>query len=118
MGLEAIADRFTSLHPDTPVSISLEGHMTVLSLSGPMDLKLSTDVSVLLEAVIDGMDNDRVLVVDLRSVNYISSTGVGCLVNALISAGKRDLGFALRNMTEKVRAVFQVLGLISFFTVV
>ena len=65
--------------------------------------------------LVDKQDGLTAIIVDLEHVNYISSTGVGALAAAMISARKRDLPFKLRNIQPKVRSVFELLGLMKFF---
>jgi anti-anti-sigma factor len=76
---------------------------------------LAADIEILLASVIDLVEIVHPLVLDLAAVNYISSSGVGALAMALARARKRNMSFFVRNMTTKVRAVFEILGLLDFF---
>ena len=57
------------------------------------------------------------VVLDLRLVSYISSTGVGLLATSMVEASKRSVTFALDNITPRVRSIIDTLGLLSFFHV-
>ena len=87
----------------------------VLLLTGSLDLECSRSLQDLLSWVIEHHSGKTRLVVDLEHVNYISSTGVGALTIALTSARKFDTRFLLRNLQPKVRAIFQLLGLMNYF---
>jgi anti-sigma B factor antagonist len=115
MPIASIVERFSVLHPETPVKVAEDRGRIILSLSGSFDIKLAAEVEILLADVIDGAEIVHPLVLDLAAVNYISSSGVGALANALARARKRNLPFFVRNMTAKVRMVFDILGLLEFF---
>jgi anti-sigma B factor antagonist len=55
------------------------------------------------------------IIIDLGKVDFISSTGVGSLVMALTRARKRNITLKLRDITDKVRSVFDLLGFLQFF---
>ncbi|MCX7023925.1 MAG: STAS domain-containing protein [Spirochaetes bacterium] len=111
-----IVDRFSALHPETPASVAEERGRVVLGLSGSFDIKLAGEVEGLLASVIDQLEAGRSLVVDLAAVYYVSSTGIGALVTSLVRAQRRNVPFLVRNMTKKVRSVFDILGLLHFFS--
>jgi anti-sigma B factor antagonist len=106
---------FSRLHPAAPVTVVEERGRIVLFLSGSFDIKLSADIEVLLAGVIDRAEIARPLVLDLAAVNYISSSGVGALAATLVRARKRNISLFVRNMTAKVRSVFEILGLLNYF---
>jgi anti-anti-sigma factor len=115
MPIVAIVERFSALHPEAPARVAEDRGRIVLSLSGSFDIKLAADIEILLASVIDLVEIVHPLVLDLAAVNYISSSGVGALAMALARARKRNMSFFVRNMTTKVRAVFEILGLLDFF---
>lgn len=84
-------------------------------LYGPLDLICSQALQDFLVWIIENQDLHTCLVLDLSHVEYISSTGVGALTQALMAARKRDIRFQLSNLTPKVRSVFVLLGLMDFF---
>ena len=84
-------------------------------LTGSLDLECSRRLQDLLSWIIENQAGQSRLVVDLEHVNYISSTGVGALTIALTAARKRNTRFLLRNLQPKVRAIFQLLGLMDYF---
>ncbi|MFZ4618348.1 MAG: STAS domain-containing protein [Rectinemataceae bacterium] len=111
---EAVAE-FSLRHPDAPATLLPAGEGIVLGLSGALDMKISHDVDSLLSEVIDLAEVGQLFTVDLAKVDYISSTGVGSLVMALTRARKRNITLKLRDITDKVRSVFDLLGFLQFF---
>jgi len=86
-----------------------------IAISASLDLSFSRQLQKLLSAVIDCLGRDKDLTVDLEHVPYISSTGVGALSDALINARNRNINLYLAHLQPKVRAVFEILGLMAFF---
>ncbi|MFA6505264.1 MAG: STAS domain-containing protein [Treponemataceae bacterium] len=115
MDSENPIDLFFARYPPNTVSIRKSAAGTNLFLTGSLDLQYSRDLQNLLLWLVDKQDGLTAIIVDLEHVNYISSTGVGALAAAMISARKRDLPFKLRNIQPKVRSVFELLGLMKFF---
>jgi anti-anti-sigma factor len=115
MSITGIVERFSELHPDAPAKVEEVRGRIVMSFSGSFDMKLAVDVESLLASVIDRIETGRHLVVDLSDVNYISSTGIGALVTSLLHAQGKHVPFVVRNLTPKVRSVFEILGLLVFF---
>jgi anti-sigma B factor antagonist len=58
------------------------------------------------------------IVVDLASVEYISSAGAGVFIGALSEAHEHKGNIVLMNPTANVREVFDLLGLTQIFQVV
>ncbi|HAE22222.1 MAG TPA: hypothetical protein DCG47_07865 [Spirochaetaceae bacterium] len=112
--IEAI-DRFFKNNSTMRVVALEDARGLVLALAGSLDLECSAALQNLLLWIIEQQNGKLRLIVDLKQVNYISSTGVGALTIALTTAIKRDKRFLLRNLQPKVRAVFQLLGLMNFF---
>ena len=109
-----VVELFASYPPGT-VDCSDDDEGCIIFLAGSIDMDFSRKLQFLLEAAIAKMLTGKRLLVDMNGVNYISSTGVGAIVNAMTMAHSRAVRFSLRRLQPKVRAVFEILGLISFF---
>ena len=71
----------------------------------------SNTASVLRDGVLDQMqDADRVLVLDLSQVGYVSSAGLQSLLVLARYMGQRGAGFGVCRLTEMVQQVFEVAG--------
>lgn len=84
-------------------------------LSGSLDLEFAHGLEMLLSKFIENQSSLKNLIVDLKEISYISSTGVGVLSSLLVQATKRNISFKLKNIQPKVKVVFELLGLLSFF---
>ncbi len=58
------------------------------------------------------------LIVDLCDVNYMDSSGLATLVEAMRNASKTDTKLVICHMHEKVSAIFEIARLDSFFSIV
>jgi anti-anti-sigma factor len=115
MSISAVVDNFSAMHTEAPASVVEGRDGIVLSLSGSFDMKLASDVEGFLVSVIDLVEMGRPLILDLSGVDYMSSTGIGSLVTSLVRAKRRNVRLVVRNMTPKVRSVFELLGFMQFF---
>lgn len=93
-----------------------DNSVTVVSVNGELDLKLAHTLQGYLEEQISSMSAGQQLYIDLGNVDYIASTGVGAFSAALILATKKQVKFYICNLKPKVRSVFSILGLTSYFT--
>ena len=55
-------------------------------------------------------DDDRVLVLDLSQVSYISSAGLQSFLLIARSMGQRSVGFGICELSDGVRKVFEIAG--------
>lgn len=58
------------------------------------------------------------LIIDLKAVEYMDSSGVATLVEALGTARKQGSQLVLCGMHEKVRSIFEIARLDTVFTIV
>ena len=58
------------------------------------------------------------MIVDLVDVNYMDSSGLATLVEAMRNASKTETKLVICNMHEKVSAIFEIARLDSFFSIV
>jgi len=67
-----------------------------------------------------GVQNDRPrkIVVDLTRVGYMDSSGLATLVEAMRSAGQNGWQLIICGLNPRVRAIFEIARLQSFFTIV
>ncbi|WP_456820273.1 STAS domain-containing protein [Cellulomonas sp. URHB0016] len=91
------------------------GAQTVVDVVGEIDVSTA---DVLRERLLDLLDQDRTdLVIDLRGVRFMDSTGLGVLVGTLKKA--RLLGGRLQLVidSERLLKVFRITALLQVFTV-
>ena len=115
MVIADLVEGFTARHPETSAVVDCSKGGIVLSLAGSLDMRVSHDLDELLASAVDLAEPGHPFAVDMGSVDYISSTGVGTLVMALSRARKKNIVQTLRNMTATVSGVFELLGFLQFF---
>jgi anti-sigma B factor antagonist len=57
------------------------------------------------------------MIIDLSEVQYMDSSGLATLVEAMRLAKKDSITLHLASMTEKVRAIFEIARLDAFFSI-
>ncbi len=63
------------------------------------------------------MDQDQVVFIDLNSVSWMNSMGVGSLMRSLTTIRNAEGDIRLARMSEKARSVFVITQLISIFKI-
>lgn len=93
-----------------------EGEATILELSGDITLYNTPEVR---KAILDLLKDKRVpqLLVDMRGVRYIDSSGVASLVEGLKASRDMDSRFALYGLTKTTREVLELTRLVRVFEV-
>jgi anti-anti-sigma factor len=87
-----------------------------LVLSGSLDNNNSRDFRELASMALEAVEGGDSLILDLGRLDYISSAGVGTLTTLLAEARRRGTFLFIKNMRERVKAVFDVLGFSDFFS--
>ncbi|NVJ50774.1 MAG: STAS domain-containing protein [Gammaproteobacteria bacterium] len=91
-----------------------DDHTTVF-LSGEVDLDRSPDAR---KALLDAVAHGQTIVVDMQQVEYIDSSGVASLVEALQASRKNNLEFSLQNVSEPALKVFRLARLEKVFNII
>jgi anti-sigma B factor antagonist len=94
---------------DSPPGLSLE-------LTGSLDGNNSLEFGAVARAALQAVGGGDALILDLRSLTYISSTGVGAFTTLLAESRRKETFLFLRGMQQRVKAVFDVLGFSDFFS--
>jgi anti-anti-sigma factor len=87
-----------------------------LILSGSLDNNNSREFHELASEALASIEGGDSLILDLEALEYISSSGVGTLTTLLAEARRSGVFLFIRNMRDRVKAVFDVLGFSDFFS--
>ncbi|MHC4811436.1 MAG: STAS domain-containing protein [Planctomycetota bacterium] len=87
----------------------------VLTPSGDVDLLRASSLRAALMQAIEGRPGR--LVVDMHEVDYMDSSGVATLIEAMQAARESGVGFALCSLNEQVLTTLQITRLDSVFTI-
>lgn len=88
----------------------------LVRVSGALELQSSRELQEFLEGALLSCPMGRRVLVDLGEVSYISSSGVGALMNAVTLSRKRGVGLAFRPLPHGVSSVLEVLGVLDFLS--
>lgn len=102
-----------SVSPAVP--IPSKDHPNVLPLEGEIDLHISPSLTAALNKMID--DKPKQLVVDLARVSYIDSAGLAALIEAMQKVEAYGGKFALADLQETVRSIFEIARLDQVFQI-
>ena len=92
-----------------------EGEEVVLVLAGEIDMKCSVKLRDKLLALLK--DKPPVLVVNMAQVEFMDSSGLGTLVEALRWSRRNGGQFKLAELAQSVRSIFEISRLDSVFDV-
>lgn len=90
------------------------GDAVVIAFSGDIDLQTSPDAR---KALLELVGKGRSILVDLKDVGYIDSSGVASLVECLQSARKSGQQMALVSVSEGALRVLQLARLDKVFKI-
>ena len=100
---------------DLPIHIERRDGATILRAAGDVDLLRSPSLrNVLGQEIATGVPR---LVLDLSQVEYMDSSGVATLVEALQRCRAQKTTLVLCALQDRVRSVFEIAKLDSIFTI-
>lgn len=103
-------------HDSITIDREFREGVIVVAPIGDVDMGRSPALRSALRSVQDG--RPKRLVVDLGQVEYMDSSGLATLVEAMRTAKANKTEMVLCAMNDKVRAIFEIARLHYFFTIV
>lgn len=97
------------------VSVRQQNASAVVAVGGDVDLNTSPFLRDRLLALLDGPP--KRIVLDLAGVTYMDSSGVGTIVELKRKVERRKGELLLAALQPRVRSVFEITKLDSFFTI-
>ncbi|MEQ8573325.1 MAG: STAS domain-containing protein [Fulvivirga sp.] len=92
-----------------------EGKYDLITIVGEVDASSSIELdNAIAEAIKSG---NKAFLVDCTSLEYIFSAGLGVFMSYIEDFKKNDIHIVLFGMNEKVRNVFEILGLDQLLTI-
>jgi len=99
---------------DMTIKEKMHGTVAVISLKG--NLIGEPDTDNLRDKIYSLLQEDfNKVVVDMKGVRWISSSGLGTLIAALTSVRNKSGDLRLANITEKVESLFAITQLVKVF---
>lgn len=96
------SDPFQVMQEDSP-------NAYVLHLSGELDLSIVPQLRSALEQVMNR--TDKALVLNLRGLTYIDSTGIGIIVSVLKYRDEMKAPFFVREIPPAIQRLFDLTGI-------
>lgn len=92
------------------------GGIVVITPNADIDMSRSPELRTAIQQAMGARISK--LIVNLDEVNYMDSSGLATLVEAMRTANATDTQLILTSMHPKVRAIFDIARLDSFFTII
>lgn len=86
-----------------------------LYLEGELDLSTAPQLRTAVEPFLE--QTDKRLVLNLESLKYIDSTGIGVLISILKNRESQDSEFAVEQVPPKIKRLFDLTGITKFLKV-
>lgn len=91
------------------------GDMTVLRPTGDIDMARSSAIRKVVTEVIRA--RPAKLVIDLSAVEYMDSSGIATMIEALQSSMRNKIKFALVGVGSRVKVAFEITKLLGMFQI-
>lgn len=88
-----------------PLIVSIKGSIT------------SDEASVFILKVKDVISSGfrNPIIIDMKEIKYIASSGVGALLEILMETQYKDIKFYLKDVPERIKGIMEVLGFNQYF---
>ena len=113
-------DELNNLNLDIKIEggyIDENGQHLMITMTGYLDAYNSENISSALNKTILEI-KPKIVVLNLESVNYVASMGVGALLSVFKNCKKEDIQLKFYNVNPKVMEVLSLLGLGNFFNII
>ncbi|MBM9498943.1 STAS domain-containing protein [Leptospira sp. 201903071] len=98
------------------ITSEIKNHSKIIHLIGNLDVHNTHKIeSVFMDQIKTG--DSRVLILDLSSVEFISSAGLRIIVAALRECKERDVELRLAGIKPAVKKVFDIIDMNSMFSI-
>lgn len=97
------------------ISSRVKGEVVILDISGEIDLYNAPEIKDIINKMIEQKKYN--VIINLKSVTYIDSSGIGALISSLSNLKKYQGGLKIINVFASVRKVFELTKLTSFFDI-
>lgn len=88
----------------------------LVKIVGEVDLAAADQVRAAGRAAVEAAPSGAHVVLDVREVTFLDSTGVGALVDVLNAAAAAEIPVVLRSAPERVRKILEITGVLDRFS--
>jgi len=97
------------------ISSRTKGEIVILDISGEIDLYNAPEIKDIINKLIEQKKYN--VIINLKDVTYIDSSGIGALISSLSNLKKYQGGLKIINVFASVKKVFELTKLTSFFEI-
>ena len=97
------------------ISSRAKGEVVILDISGEIDLYNAPEIKDIVNKLIDQKKYN--VIINLKEVTYIDSSGIGALISSLSNLKKYQGGLKIINVFASAKKVFELTKLTSFFEI-
>lgn len=98
------------------ISNEVDNEYYVIKIEGDVDASSSIHLDQAIDDAIK--QNYRKVLIDCKKLNYISSAGLGVFMSHIEEFEAKNIDLVLFGLNDKVKNVFQILGLDQLLTIV
>lgn len=91
----------------------MNGSVCRVFLSGELDLSVAPDFRLVMEPLVSNTEID--LIVNLKEMTYIDSTGIGILLSILKARHGQEARFSVEEVPPQIQKLFDMTGIAKFF---
>ncbi|NMO97284.1 STAS domain-containing protein [Paenibacillus lemnae] len=91
----------------------MNDNVCTVFLSGELDLSVAPDFRLVMEPLVSNGEND--LIVNMKDMTYIDSTGIGILLSILKARHGMKAGFGVEEVPPQIQKLFDMTGIAKFF---
>jgi anti-sigma B factor antagonist len=84
----------------------------IVYLSGELDLSVAPQLRAALESIVNQVD--KALVLNLKELKYIDSTGIGIIISVLKIRDELNASFTVREIPASIKRLFDLTGISEF----
>lgn len=86
----------------------------LLFVSGELDLSVTAQLNAALDPIVSCPD--KILILDLKNLKYIDSTGIGIIISVLKIRVAIQAKFIVREIPPAIKRLFDLTGISGFLT--
>lgn len=87
--------------------------LSTVFLSGELDLSVAPEFRLVMEPLVG--DANRDLIINLKDLKYIDSTGIGILLSILKARHGMNSKFLVEEVPPQIQKLFDMTGIAKFF---
>lgn len=85
-------------------------HICIIEVKGSLDTETHQDLKNKLDEIVS--ESTKVIIVDMKGVNYISSAGIGVIMAAKKSLKQKHISFAMIDLQPQIEKVFEAMKIL------